>query len=62
MEEYRYKKEYKYLKERTILRPGYIYRIRYLGRYVYEVYSRDQDIKLCTITQKMLNHFFEKVS
>lgn len=60
MKEYRYIKEYVRLKC-TVLKLWKIYRIKQINKYNYEVYSREYEIKICNITQKMLNHFFEEV-
>lgn len=60
MKEYRYIKEYVRLKG-TVLKLWNIYRIKQISKYNYEVYSREYDIKICDITEKMLNHFFEEI-
>lgn len=60
IKEYRYIKEYAKLKG-TMLSLYNIYRIEPIGRYMYNVYEKNYDIKICTITSKMLNHFFEPV-
>jgi len=56
----RYSKKYERLSG-TVLKVGNTYRARYIGRYWYDIYSRNYEVKLCTITSKTLNHFFEKV-
>lgn len=61
MKEYRYTKEYAKFKG-TVLKLYNIYRVRSLSRYYYEVFSRDYDIKICNITEKMLNYYFEEVN
>lgn len=47
--------------ERYCLGKGNIYRAIPLGKYFYGIYARDYDVKLCEVTLKQLNYYFEKV-
>lgn len=38
-----------------------IYRARELGKYIYGIYAPSLEIKICELTQKQLNYYFEKV-
>ena len=60
MKEYRYVKPYIKL-NKTVLKLGNIYRLEQIGKYIYNVWSKEHDIKICTITQKCLNYYFEEV-
>ena len=38
-----------------------IYRARELGKYIFGIYAPSLEIKICEVTQKQLNYYFEKV-
>lgn len=47
--------------ERYVLDKNKIYRARELGRYIYGIYAPSLEIKMCEVTSKQLNYYFEKV-
>lgn len=48
--------------ERYVLDKYSIYRARLLGKYIYGIYAPSLEIKMCEVTQKQLNYYFEKVN
>lgn len=47
--------------ERYVLDKYGLYRARELGKYIYGIYAPSLEIKICEITLKQLNYYFEKV-
>lgn len=47
--------------ERYVLDKYKIYRARELGKYIYGIYAPSLEIKICEVTLKQLNYYFEKV-
>lgn len=47
--------------ERYVLDKYKIYRVRELGKYIYGIYAPSLEIKICEVTLKQLNYYFEKV-
>lgn len=47
--------------EYYVLKKSRIYRARELGKYIYGIYAPSLEIKICEVTLKQLNYYFEKV-